>query len=147
MPTMSKDYNTEYYRLHREELLEARRKRYVDDEEYRKKIHEARERYKSKIKNKRGEYVLKAYKTKTIRVLKIGTVMQKLGVTRAVLITWENIGLLPPALPLLGISRYYTDTQFRLISEMVDLYNLGVPNSEIKSKLADKAHAHWKQGL
>lgn len=131
-PEEQREYNKKYYENNRDKLLEKKRKRYREDEEYRNKVNSrAVDRQRSRrvtvTRRKRSAKDPKVFQVSidgALVDLKMYTLRQlavALGKSIKTLRAWEDRGILPKALyrDTCGSSgnRLYPEFQFTLILE------------------------------
>lgn len=140
-------YNREYYYRNKKLLSDKRKKKYKDSAEYRETIRKARVKFYSKKQQELGGYVVREYNGKVIKVLKIGKVLAKLGISRKLIIRWEEAGLLPHTLHDFGTSRCYTDHQVFLMGKVVEAHKFERTVAELKKKFKTMLSKGWLRGL
>jgi hypothetical protein len=131
-PDEQREYNKKYYEKNRDQLLEKKRKRYCEDEEYRKRINS---RAVDRQRNTRITVTRRKRSAKDPRIFKVsidGTLVElkmytlrqlavALGKSIKTLRAWEERGIFPKALyrDTCGVSgnRLYPEFQFTLILE------------------------------
>ena len=132
------------------EYNEKRRSRYATDPEYREMVKErARNAKRLKIKSMGGA-IERTWKGSKILVYRVGTACEKAGCVKAVLLDWENRGIVPP--PVFGGKhRVYTQRQIDLIRELYDEVITAEGNYKevamIESTRRLYIKSQWSEGL
>lgn len=140
-------YNQEYYLRNKKKLLNKRKDMYQTDEGYRKRAVQARQRFRDRKKALLGKYVLRNYKGKSVRVLKIGKVLVQLNISRSSIVHWEEIGLVPESLNDFGISRCYTDHQVKILKAISEDVKKEKTEKYLLKKYRRKINSTWLKGL
>ncbi|NIT54902.1 MAG: hypothetical protein GWN00_01240 [Aliifodinibius sp.] len=146
MPTkddQEKKYNRDYYQRNRDRIVQRKRKRYQEDEEYRQEVISKAKEYKKKKKEYLAGRVERTYKGKVYLVHRVG-VLKDDKIDGKWILEWERAGVIPEAL-FVG-SRCYTEHQLDLIREFRYLVSEH-GGREAKVRIGDKLHNEWMNSI
>lgn len=147
--TQGTNYNASYYKKNKDKLLAQKRKRYRTDPSYRDSLRKSRQRAYAKKKKeqaKLGDYVIRVVDGKPVKVLKVGVVIAKLGITNPILSNWEKTGVVPKADTRFGKARCYTDSQFECLKFVANLRkNAAWSIKELREQSADFINENWNK--
>lgn len=145
----SKEYNSDYYSRHRDKILDSKRDRYARDVDYRKSIRKSGAKWYQNKKEALGEYVMKplvgGHPLHTFQVLRVGKVLSRLKITRAIFYGWESAGIIPDSSGVFGKGRYYSEEQYDVIRYVHGIYvkNKGISWKNLKEKTVEYVSKNW----
>lgn len=137
------DYNSTYYEDNKERLAADKKKKYEDDPEYRARVKKSRQAWYERKQKAKGDYVFRTVNGKTHKVLKIGIVVAKLGITTTILHNWVARGVVPKADKRFGRSSCYTDAQFKVLAHVAKARKSVQSIAELKVKVNSYVKTNW----
>lgn len=140
----STEYNAEYYRKNKKFILTARAARYKDDPEYRNACRDRRRKAYLATKTPKSLFVnRRTAKGVLVKVMKVGTVLVRLRITRTILYHWEAQGLFPEYGGEYGTSRCYSKKQVDLLTSIATARKDGKTIGWVKSNISPKIFNNW----